>query len=112
MESLAVSNTHGKICHGSKNWHRENGHAKESSMSLSRWRPGAESVARQTLHLVSASLNCCPVAETDPYGQMTAEQRLRFALWLQEAEKQNTRVLKELMVEHGPIRYRDENETE
>jgi len=60
MESLAVSNTHGKICHGSKNWHRENGHAKESSMSLSRWRPGAESVARQTLHLVSASVELLP----------------------------------------------------
>jgi hypothetical protein len=57
-------------------------------------------------------LNGCPVAETNPYGQMTPEQRLRFALWLQEAEKQNTRVLKELMVEHGPIRYRDENESE
>jgi hypothetical protein len=57
-------------------------------------------------------LNGCPVAETNPYGQMTAEERLRFALWLQEAEKQNTRVLKELMVEHGPIRYRDENDSE
>jgi hypothetical protein len=57
-------------------------------------------------------LNGCPVAETNPYGQMTPEQRLRFALWLQEAEKQNTRVLKELMVEHGQIRYRDENESE
>jgi hypothetical protein len=57
-------------------------------------------------------LNGCPVAETNPYGQMTAEERLRFALWLQEAEKQNTRVLKELMVEHGPIRYRDENNSE
>jgi hypothetical protein len=57
-------------------------------------------------------LNGCPVAEANPYGQMTAEERLRFALWLQEAEKQNTRVLKELMVEHGPIRYRDENESE
>ena len=56
-------------------------------------------------------LNGCPVAETNPYGQMTAEERLRFALWRQEAEKQNTRALKELMVEHGPIRYRDENES-
>src|SRR6266851_941411 len=56
-------------------------------------------------------LNGCPVAETNPYGQMTPEQRLRFALWLQDAEKQNTKVLKELMVEHGPIRYRDENES-
>jgi hypothetical protein len=52
------------------------------------------------------------MAETNPYGQMTPEQRLGFALWLQEAEKQNTRVLKELMVEDGPIRYRDENHGE
>jgi hypothetical protein len=57
-------------------------------------------------------LNGCPVAQTNPYAQMTAEQRLRFALWLQEAEKQNTKVLKDLMVEHGPIHYRDENKSE
>jgi predicted restriction endonuclease len=43
---------------------------------------------------------------------MTAEARLRFALWLQEAEKQNTRVLKDLMVKRGPIHYRDGNQTE
>ncbi len=52
------------------------------------------------------------MAQTNPYSQMTAEQRLRFALWLQEAEKQNTKVLKDLMVERGPIRYRDGNEGE
>jgi len=57
-------------------------------------------------------LNGCPVAQTNPYSQMTAEQRLRFAVWLQEAEKQNTKVLKDLMVERGPIRYRDGNEGE
>ena len=57
-------------------------------------------------------LNGCPVAQTNPYSQMTAEQRLRFALWLQEAERHNTKVLKDLMVERGPIRYRDGNEGE
>jgi PD-(D/E)XK nuclease superfamily protein len=57
-------------------------------------------------------LNGCPVAETNPYARMTAEGRLRFAIWLQEAEKQNTRVLKDLMVERGPIRYRDGNQIE
>src|SRR2546427_9621721 len=31
-------------------------------------------------------LSGCPVAETNPYGKMTAEQRLRFALWLQQAD--------------------------
>ena len=57
-------------------------------------------------------LNGCPVAETNPYSRMTAEKRLRFALWLQEAEKQNTRVLKNLMVKRGPIKYRDANQCE
>jgi len=57
-------------------------------------------------------LNGCPVAKTNPYSQMTAEERLRFALWLQEAEKQNTKVLKDLMVERGPIHYRDGNDSE
>ena len=57
-------------------------------------------------------LHGCPVAETNPYSQMSAEKRLRFALWLQEAEKHNTRVLKDLMVERGSVRYRDENQTE
>src|SRR6185437_9480138 len=42
-------------------------------------------------------LNGCPVAKTNPYSQMTPEERLRFALWLQEAEMQNTKVLKDLM---------------
>jgi len=57
-------------------------------------------------------LNGCPVSGTNPYGQMTAEERLRFALWLQEAEKQNTKTLKDLMVERGPVRYRDDNQNE
>jgi len=54
-------------------------------------------------------LGNCPIAQTNPYSEMTAEQRLRFAIWLQEAEKQNTRVLKDIMVEQGPIRYHDGN---
>ena len=57
-------------------------------------------------------LNGCPVAKTNPYAQMTAEERLRFALWLQEAEKQNTKVLKDLLVERGLVRYRDDNQVE
>lgn len=57
-------------------------------------------------------LNGCPVAETNPYGRMTAEKRLRFALWLQEAEKHNTKVLKNLVQKRGPIRYCDGNQEE
>jgi hypothetical protein len=55
-------------------------------------------------------LTGCPVAQTNPYSQLTAEQRLRLALWLHEAEKQNTKILQDLMVEHGPILYRDGND--
>jgi hypothetical protein len=60
----------------------------------------------------SLLLNGCPVAKTNPYARMTSEGRLRFAVWLQEAEKQNTKVLKDLMLERGPIRYRDGNQNE
>src|SRR5258708_5759556 len=57
-------------------------------------------------------LNRCPVAKTNPYRRMTPEGRLRFALWLQQAERHNTIVLKDLLTERGPIRYRDENQNE
>jgi hypothetical protein len=57
-------------------------------------------------------LNGCPVAKTNPYRRMTPERRLRFALWLQQAERHNTAVLKDLVNERGPIRYRDENQNE
>ena len=57
-------------------------------------------------------LNSCPVAKTNPYRRMTPERRLRFALWLQQAERHNALVLKDLVTERGPIRYRDENQNE
>jgi hypothetical protein len=57
-------------------------------------------------------LNSCPVAKTNPYRRMTPERRLRFALWLQQAERHNTVVLKDLITERGPIHYRDENQNE
>ena len=43
---------------------------------------------------------------------MRPERRLRFALWLQQAERHNTMGLKDLVTERGPIRYRDENQNE
>ena len=57
-------------------------------------------------------LNSCPVAKTNPYRRMTPERRLRFALWLQQAERHNTSVLKDLVTERGPIHYCDENRVE
>jgi hypothetical protein len=43
---------------------------------------------------------------------MTPEKRLRFALWLQQAERHNSTVLKDIVTERGPIHYRDENQKE
>ena len=43
---------------------------------------------------------------------MSPERRLRFAVWLQQAERHNTIVLKDFVTERGPIRYRDENQNE
>src|SRR5260370_12934173 len=57
-------------------------------------------------------LDSCPVAKTNPYRRMSPERRLRFALWLQHAERHNTIVLKDLVTERGPIYYRDENQNE
>jgi len=57
--------------------------------------------------LVPPSLEWLPCGRDKSLPRMTAERRLRFAVWLQEAEKQNTRVLKNLMVKRGPINYRD-----
>jgi hypothetical protein len=57
-------------------------------------------------------LNSCPVAKTNPYRRMTPERRLRFAVWLQQAEKHNTGMLKNLVAERGPITYRDANQNQ
>lgn len=57
-------------------------------------------------------LKGCPVTKTNPYAQMSAEERLRFALWLEEAEKHNAKLLKDLIVERGPICYCDGNQNE
>ena len=62
--------------------------------------------------MVSGSFERLPMAETNPYGRMAAEERLRFALWLQKAERQNTKVLRDFMVELGPIHCCDGNQRE
>lgn len=57
-------------------------------------------------------LGGCPLAQTNLYGNMSPSERLAFAIWLQEAEKQNTKVLKDVIAEGGPATYRDANNTE
>lgn len=57
-------------------------------------------------------LNGCPLAKTNPYSRMTPQQRLQFAVWLQQAEKHNSKVLKDVIAEKGPILCRDDNRGE
>lgn len=86
--------------------------AKDAPQASFLGRAGSKGLPGQAPHLVPTSLKWLPSGKDEPYSQMTAEERLRFALWLQAAEKQNTKVLKDLLVESGPIRYRDGNHSE
>src|SRR6266699_2071098 len=61
-----------------REFHALNGHAGR----MSKTSPGKHCTWCPLL------LNCCPVAKTNPYRRMTPERRLRFALWLQQVEKQ------------------------
>lgn len=54
----------------------------------------------------------CPMEATNPYANRTAEETLRFAVWLKEATKAANAELKNRMVEGGPISYRDGNGVE
>lgn len=76
--------------------------------------PGTDWKATPGRHCVWCPLmagNECPVARTNPYATMKAEERVAFAIWLSAAKKENDRVLKSLMVEGGPISYQDANGT-
>lgn len=54
----------------------------------------------------------CPIIRTNPYANMTPAERVAFGVWLKEASKQNTQILKDLMLEGGPVAYRDANKVE
>ena len=54
----------------------------------------------------------CPLAETNPYATMTPAQRVGFAVFLNQAKKENDRLLKDVMLEGGPVSYRDGNDVE
>lgn len=51
----------------------------------------------------------CPIRGMNPYADQTREDRLRFAVWLQAAQKENARVLRELVAAGGPVEIADGN---
>jgi hypothetical protein len=113
MEFLAVLNTRERSCPGCKELaQRERARQRKLHELVPPCERDLKASPGRHCTWCPLLLNGCPVAETNPYGQMTAEEQLAFALWLQEAERQNTRVLKDLMVERGPIRYQDQNQSE
>lgn len=53
--------------------------------------------------------NGCPIAEINPYITQSAEDRLRFAVWAQQALKVNAVVLRDLVAAGGPVEVADAN---
>lgn len=53
----------------------------------------------------------CPVAQTNRYATMTPAERVSFGVWLKEATKENTEVLKGFVVEGGSVTCEDANGT-
>jgi hypothetical protein len=51
----------------------------------------------------------CPIATINPYTNQTPEERVRFAIWLTAAKKENDRILKDLINISGPVRVDDAN---
>jgi hypothetical protein len=55
-------------------------------------------------------LKGCPLErDTNPYASKSPEEHLKYLLWLREANKQTTEVLKTLVRELGPIECQDQN---
>jgi hypothetical protein len=51
----------------------------------------------------------CPIGEQNPRAQMTPEDRLRFQLYLDQASRENTALLKEYINVNGPVEAPDGN---
>jgi Fe-S oxidoreductase len=54
----------------------------------------------------------CPMAESNPWGEMSPMERAQFAKWIDEARKENLEKLKQFCIEDGPIVFTDANGVE
>jgi hypothetical protein len=50
----------------------------------------------------------CPLSKLNPYLNLTPEQRLAHTVWLKGALAHNTEILRDVVVEHGPIECGDD----
>jgi hypothetical protein len=54
-------------------------------------------------------LTDCPMKKVNPFAAMPNDQRVGFAIWMKAAKKENDRIVKDILAEHGPIEYKDAN---
>jgi hypothetical protein len=59
----------------------------------------------------SCLLNGCPLGKVNPYAAMNPEQRLMTAVYLKHAYEANLKILRDFVVEGGPVEARDDNGT-
>jgi hypothetical protein len=55
-------------------------------------------------------LSGCPMQNVNPYGNLQPAERVALALWMNAAKKQNDQVIKDWLIEGGPVEYRDAND--
>jgi hypothetical protein len=51
----------------------------------------------------------CPIKELNPYTEQSAEDRLRFQVWLNQASRRNREILVHLAGAQGPLQVEDGN---
>ena len=51
--------------------------------------------------------NGCPMAGVNPYATLAPEERVQFGLYLEQAKKENDRILKDHVNQNGPVLYID-----
>lgn len=72
---------------------------------------GEEATAAPGRHCVWCPLllESCPLAKVNPYAKLTPERRLMQAVWLKKALASTTEILRDHVIESGPIECRDDN---
>jgi len=57
-------------------------------------------------------LSGCPLANQNPYITRSPAEQLKYVIWLREADKQNTELLKQWVLQNGPVECHDDNGVE
>jgi len=70
----------------------------------------AQFVAQTTGIAAAANQSeCCPIASINPWVQQSPEDRLRYAVFMDQARKENATILREYVQANGPVTIKDSN---